>query len=173
MKKPIVIIVVLLLAAGLGLGIRHWWRASRAIGKLPVLLAVMKDEDEPRPIEPSLALQVNEGKEATVSPGTPVWFELNAANEAAMNDVAGTRVLAEKIERLKADAVQGNGRPKELQRALADYRKRTAPSDHHSGRRFASLDGCGAISCPQRPGGREAAVPHTQANWRSERNGQA
>ena len=129
MKKPIVIIVVLLLAAGLGLGIRHWWRASRAIGKLPVLLAVMKDEDEPRPIEPSLALQVNEGKEATVSPGTPVWFELNAANEAAMNDVAGTRVLAEKIERLKADAVQGNGRPKELQRALADYRKRTAPSD--------------------------------------------
>ena len=62
MKKLIGFIVVLLLAAGLGLGIWHWWRASRTTGKLPELRAVMKDEDEPRPIEPSLALQVERGQ---------------------------------------------------------------------------------------------------------------
>jgi hypothetical protein len=128
MKKLIAFIVVLLLAAGLGLGIWLWWRASRATGKLPELRAVMKDEDEPRPLEPSLALQVNEGQEATVFAGTPVWFELHAANQAAMNDVAGTRVLAAKIERLQSDAAQGQARPEELQRAMVDFQKRTAPS---------------------------------------------
>ncbi len=128
MKKLIAFIVVLLLAAGLGLGIWLSWRASRATGKLPELRAVMKDEDEPRAIEPSLALQVNEGKEATMFPGTPVWFQLGAANEAAMNDVAGMRMLAAKIERLKSDAAQGHAHPEVLQRALADYQKRTAPS---------------------------------------------
>ena len=57
-----------------------------------------------------------------------MWFQVDAANEAAMNDVAGTRVLAAKIERLKSDAAQGHARPEALQRALADYQKRTAPS---------------------------------------------
>ncbi|SPE17562.1 hypothetical protein SBA5_1030008 [Candidatus Sulfotelmatomonas gaucii] len=128
MRKLIAFIVELLLAAGLGLGIWHWWRASRATGKLPELRAVMKDEDEPRPIEPTLALQVNEDEEATVFPGTPVWFQLSAANEAAMNDVAGTRMLAAKIERLKSDVAQGHAPPESLQRAMADYQKRTAPS---------------------------------------------
>jgi hypothetical protein len=128
MKKLIGIVVVLLLAAGLGLGIWLRWRASRATGKLPELRAVMKDEDEPRPIEPSLALQVNEGEEATVFPGTPVWFQLHAANEAAMNDVAGTRLLAAKIARMQSDAAQGHARPEALRRALTDYQKRTAPS---------------------------------------------
>jgi hypothetical protein len=128
MKKLIAFIVVLLLAAGLGLGIRHLWRASRATGKLPELRAVMKDEDEPRPIEPALALQVNEGKDATVFAGTPVWFELNAANEAAMNDVAGTRILATKIARMQSDAAQGHAHPEALQRSMTDYQKRTAPS---------------------------------------------
>jgi hypothetical protein len=128
MKKLIGIIVVLLLVAGLALGIWLWWHASRATGKLPELRAAMKDEDEPRPIEPSLALQVNEGKDATVFAGTPVWFELNAANEAAMNDVAGTRILATKIARMQSDAAQGHARPQALERALADYQKRAAPS---------------------------------------------
>jgi hypothetical protein len=128
MKKLIGFIVMLLLAVGLGLGIWHSWRAMRATGKLPELRAVMKDEDKPRPVEPSLALQVNEGEEATVFPRTPVWFEVNVANEAAMNDVAGTRMLTAKVERLKSDVAQGHAPPEVLQRAMADYQKRTAPS---------------------------------------------
>ena len=128
MKKLIGFVVLLLLAIGLGIGIRHLWRAHRATGKLPELRAVMKDEDEPRPIEPSLAIQVNEDKEATVSPGTPVWFQVDASNQAAMNNVAGTDVLAAKIARLQADAARGNGRPEQLKQAMADYQKRTAPS---------------------------------------------
>jgi hypothetical protein len=126
MKKLIGIIVVLLLVAGLGLGIWRWWHWSHATGKLPELRAVMMDEDEPRPIEPSLSLQVNEEHEATVFVGTQVWFQLDAANTNAMNDVAGTRVLAVKIEHLKQEAAQGTANSAALQRALADYQKRTA-----------------------------------------------
>ncbi len=128
MKKLIGVIVVLVLAAGLGVGIRLLWHAHRATGKLPELRAVMKDEDEPRPIEPSLAIQVNEDREAAIFAGTPVWFDLEAANEAAMNDVAGTQQLAQKIARLQAAAAQGHARPELLKQAMADYQKRTAPS---------------------------------------------
>lgn len=128
MKKLIRFIVVLLLVAGTGLGIWLWRRSSRSVGKLPELRAMMKDEDEPRPIEPSLALQVNEVEEATVFAGTPVWFQINAANAAAMNDLGGTRVLAGKITRLMFDVAEGKAPPEELQRAAADYQKRTAPS---------------------------------------------
>jgi hypothetical protein len=127
-KKLIGFVVLLLLAVGLGLGIRLLWRAHRATRKLPELRAVMKDEDEPRPIEPSLAIQVNEDKEAAVFAGTPVWFEIDAANQAAMNDVAGTQELAKKIARLQAAAAQGHARPEQLKQAMADYQKRTAPS---------------------------------------------
>ncbi len=128
MKRIIGLVLVLLLAAGLGVGIWRWWRLSHATGKLPELRAAMMDEDEPRPIEPSLSLQVNEGDEATVFADTPVWFQLDAANINAMNDVAGTRVLAAKIEHLKAEAARGNPRPAALNLALADYQKRTAPA---------------------------------------------
>ena len=126
MKKLIAIIVALLLVAGLGVGIWRWWRLSRTAGKLPELRAVMMDEDEPRPIEPSLSLQVNEEHEAAVFADTPVWFQLGAANTNAMNDVAGTRVLAVKIEHLKQEAAQGTANSAALQRALAHYQKRTA-----------------------------------------------
>lgn len=128
MKKLILFAVLLLLAVGLGIGIRLLWRAHRAAGKLPELRAMMRDEDELRPIEPSLAIQVNEDREATVFTGTPVWFQVNVANEAAMNDLPGTQVLADKIAYLKNQAAHGHARPEQLQRALDDYKKRTAPS---------------------------------------------
>lgn len=127
-KKLIGFAVLLLMLVGLGLGIRLLWRAHRATGKLPALQAVMKDEDEPRPIEPSLAIQVNEDREATVFAGTPVWFHVDASNQAAMNDVAGTQQLAQKITRLQTAAAQGHARPELLKQAMADYQKRTAPS---------------------------------------------
>ena len=128
MKNFIVFIVVVLLAAGLGLGIYHWLRMSRSTGKLPELRAVMKDEDEPRPIEPSLSLQVNEDREATVFADTPVWFQLAAANSNAINDIAGTRVLVAKIQHLTSEVVQGNLRFAALRRAQDDLQKRTASS---------------------------------------------
>ncbi len=128
MKKLIGFLVLLLLAAGLVLGIYLWWRSSRSTGKLPELRAVMKDEDEPRPIEPSLALQVNEDHEATIFVDTPVWFQLDAANSNAINDTAGTLVLVAKIQHLTSEMAKGNPRPAALQRAQDDLKKRTAPS---------------------------------------------
>jgi len=127
-KKLIGFVVLLLLLIGLGIGFRVWWHAHRATGKLPELKAVMADEDEPRPIEPSLAIQVNEEREATVFAGSPVWFQVDAANEAAMNDAAGTQELARKISRLQAAAAQGHARPDQLKQAMGDYQKRTAAS---------------------------------------------
>jgi hypothetical protein len=128
MKKLIGFAVLLLLAGGVGVGIRLLWRGHPATGKLPELKAVMKDEDEPRPIEPSLAIQVNEVKEASIFAGTPVWFQVDASNQAAMNDAARTQELAARMAHLRAAAAQGHARPELLKQAMADYEKRTAPS---------------------------------------------
>jgi len=128
MKKTTQFFIVLLLVAGLGLGIWFWWHSSHTTGKLPALRAVMKDEDEPRPIEPSLALQVNEDKDAIVFAGTPVWFQVNADNANAINDLAGTELLAAKVTRLQAEVAQKKAPPEMLQRATADLQKRRAPS---------------------------------------------
>jgi hypothetical protein len=128
MKKHIGFSLLLRLAVGAGIGTRVLWRAHRSVGKLPELKAVMKDEDEPRPVEPSLAIQVNEAREASVLAGTPVWFQVDVSNRAAMNDVARTRELAVRIARLHAATAQGRARPELLEQAMADQKKRTAPS---------------------------------------------
>lgn len=129
MKKIIVGTFVLFLAAGAVVaGWFHWRARHRARARVPELRAMMRDEDAPRPIEPSLALQVNEGAEATVFPGTPVWFSVNANNAAAINEIAAARVLAAKLARLTADAAQGKGSPQELQRLRAVYEQRRAPA---------------------------------------------
>ena len=129
MKKIIVIACALLLVVVVVFGLWNWlWSSKTSSGKTGPLKATMKDEDAPRPSEPSLALMVNEGQESTVFAGTPVWFQLNAANTAAMNDAAGTKILAGKIARMTADVAQKKAPPAELQRMTADYQKRTAAS---------------------------------------------
>jgi hypothetical protein len=130
MKKRTVTILVLVLIAAVVLTVWHARRTHRSPtrGNMPPLRAMMMDEDAPRPIEPSLGLRVNEEQEATVFAGTAVWFSVNVANAAAMNDLGGTRVLAGKITHLTFDVAQGKAPPEELQRATADYQKRTAPS---------------------------------------------
>jgi hypothetical protein len=135
--KRSVVVAGLALVAGLGavvvlglvvvIGAWYYWPARLpASSRRPPLRAVMKDEEAPRPAEPSLALQVNEALEATVFAGTPLWFQLNVTNSSAMNDRAGTRVLREKIARLTA---AGNAAAKaEVPRLEAALRRRTAPA---------------------------------------------
>jgi hypothetical protein len=121
-----VAVSVLVLGLVVWAGVRYLWpglSSQTAAGRRPSLRAVMKDEDAPRPLVPSLALQVNEAREATVFAGTPVWFHVNVVNAAAMNDAAGTRVLGAKIERLKARP--GTVPPAELQRLEEAQRRRT------------------------------------------------
>ena len=89
---------------------------------------MMRDDDARRPIEPSLALEVNEDAEAAVFPGTPVWFAVNAEKAAATNEIAAARVLAAKLARLTEDVAQGKGLPQELQRLRAVYEQRRAPA---------------------------------------------
>jgi hypothetical protein len=129
MKKLILSIVVLFVAVGAVMGgWLFWWRRHRIRASMPELRAMMRDEDAPRPIEPSLALQVNEDAEATVFAGTPVWFSVNANNAAAINEIAAARALSAKLARLTADAAQGKGSPQELQRVRAAYEQRRAPA---------------------------------------------
>jgi hypothetical protein len=125
MKKWMVGIACLAAALLVVLGI---WRfragrpaAGKAAGKLE-LRARMVDEDAPRPVEPTLALQVNEGAEATVFAGNPVWFTVGTANGAAANEIAASRVLAARLARLPAD-------DPDRERLRADYERRKAPAE--------------------------------------------
>lgn len=129
MKKIIIIVFIALVILICIVGAVNWlWSARTRPANVPPFRANMKDEDAPRSIEPSLSLQVNEAQETTVFVGTPVWFQLNAANTAAMNDVAGTKVLGAKLARLPGEVALGKAPVSELQRVYADYQKRTAPS---------------------------------------------
>jgi hypothetical protein len=96
---------------------------------MPALRAMMNDEDAPRPIEPSVAMRVNEEDETTtVFAGTPLWFSVSVANAAAVNELAASRVLARKLARLATEAVQQQARTQELPRVYADYAQRQAPA---------------------------------------------
>lgn len=128
MKKTITILVFVIVAGAVVAGWFHWRGRRRSPTRMPELRAMMRDEDAPRPIEPSLALEVNEHPEAAVFPGTPVWFTVNANNTAAINEIAAARVLAAKLARLTADVAQGKGSPQELQRLRAVYEQRRAPA---------------------------------------------
>lgn len=127
MKKFIVGILVLFVVGG-GVVAAWLFRRHRARSRVLELRAMMRDEDAPRPIEPSVALQVNEDKEATVFPGTPVWFTVNANNAAAINEIAAAGALAEKLARLTEDAAKGIVSPAERDRVKAAYERRRAPS---------------------------------------------
>jgi len=128
MKKLFAALVVFVAVVLFAVGIWRWRRASRATGKLPELRAMMKDEDAPRPLEPSLALRVNEEKETTLFTGTPLWFQVNANNANAINDLAGTQILESKVKRLKEEIARQQATPETLQRATADLQKRHAAS---------------------------------------------
>lgn len=128
MKKIIVSICLLFVAVAAVVGAWFFWRARHRARRIPELRAMMRDEDAPRPIAPSLAVQVNEAAEATVFPGTPVWFTVHASHASAINEIAAARVLAEKLDRLTADVAQGKGSPQELERLRAVYEHKRAPA---------------------------------------------
>jgi hypothetical protein len=121
MKKPIfAIALVSLVAAGLGVWYlyRHWHSPRRTHFELK---ATMRDEDAPRPIVPSVGLQVNDAHAVTAGAGTPVWFTVGVNNAAAYNEISAAGEIADRLKRMSANAP---GRA-QLQ---ADYRARLAPA---------------------------------------------
>jgi len=84
------------------------------------LKATMRDEDAPREIRPSLSLQVNGEREASVPDGAPVWFTVGVSSPDAENEIASARVLGERLARLP----QGESGREAL---AAAYERRRAP----------------------------------------------
>jgi hypothetical protein len=95
------LLLLCLCAVGTWYFLRHRHRASQA---LPELRAMMRDEDAPRVIEPSIALDVNETADTKVWSGAAVWFSVGANNAAAANEIASAQALQSKLERLPANA---------------------------------------------------------------------
>jgi len=125
MKKLILVVVfVSLVLAGLGVWAtyRYWHRGQRAQSKLHrQLKAMMRDEDAPRPIVPSVGVQVNDAHAATAAAGTPVWFTVGVNNAAAYNELTAAADIAERLKIMPAD---GPGRAQ----LKADYQARSAPA---------------------------------------------
>jgi len=121
MKKLIFAIASVSLVAG-GLGVwylyHHWHRPRRAHFELK---ATMRDEDAPRPIVPSVGLQVNDAHAATAGAGTPVWFTVGVNSAAAYNELTAAEEIADRLKRMSANAP---GRA----RLQADYQARSAPA---------------------------------------------
>jgi hypothetical protein len=93
--KPLIPVVLGLLALfGLWYYVRYEWTPKKAAK--PALRAMMHDEDAPRAMEPSVGLQINEGSEATVFAGTPLWFTVGVNNTAAMDEAAAAPVRSKK-----------------------------------------------------------------------------
>lgn len=93
--KPLIPVVLALLALfGLWYYVHYEW-APKQVAK-PALRAMMRDEDAPRAVEPSVGLQINEGSEATVFARTPLWFTVGVNNAAAINEAAAARVRSKK-----------------------------------------------------------------------------
>ena len=91
MKKLILLLAAVLAFAGMWYSMREHWASRPA---LPPLRAMMRDENTPRPLQPSVGLQVNEGAEATVFAGTPLWFTVGVGNPNSINDAAAARALS-------------------------------------------------------------------------------
>jgi hypothetical protein len=127
MKKVLVVMFVLLVVVGAV--VAAWvYRRHRVRGPLHEMRAYMRDEDAPRRIEPSLALRVNEAREASIFVGTPVWFSVGVDNAAAINEVAAAGALSDRLGRLTEDAAKGIVSPQELDRVKAAYERRRAPA---------------------------------------------
>jgi hypothetical protein len=123
MKKTLVIVVAVLAYLAIAVGLWHFFRAGHGASRAaPELRAMMRDEDAPRPIEPSIALQVNEDAAATVFAGAPVWLTVGVDNAAAADEIAAARVLSERLTRLPA-----NDPGRERLRAARD--RRAAPAN--------------------------------------------
>jgi len=103
-----------------------YWARSRTHASVPELRAMMRDEDAPRPVEPSIALRVNDDAEATVFPGTPIWFTVDVTDKAATNEIAAARVLAATVARLSRDPAPSRVPPGEIPRLKAAYERRRA-----------------------------------------------
>jgi hypothetical protein len=121
MKKLIVAAVLVTLAVQ-GLGVwylyRHWRRASHSKVQLR---AMMRDEDAPRAIAPSVGLQVNDGHSAEVPVGTPLWFTVGVDNAAASNELSAAEDLAARLAHIPAKAPN-------RARLQADYDRRSRPA---------------------------------------------
>ncbi len=87
MKKLMAVVFVLVLLAGAW----YVWRARWGRKPLPAPRAMMRDENVPRPVEPSVAFEINEGDEAAVLAGNPLWFTVGVSNAAAVNERAAGR----------------------------------------------------------------------------------
>jgi hypothetical protein len=103
MKRRILAIVAIVALVGLWYCLlvgRLWYYVSEQWASrpaLPPLRAMMRDESAPRPIEPSVGLQVNEGAEATVFAGTPLWFTVGVTNLGKINDASAARARSKML----------------------------------------------------------------------------
>jgi hypothetical protein len=92
MKKLIALFLVLVVLAGAW----YVWHRRRSVEPLPRLRAMMLDEDVLRPLEPSVALQVNDAQEATIFAESPLWFTVGINNPAAVNEASATQARSKK-----------------------------------------------------------------------------
>jgi len=121
MKKLILAVAILLAAVTGNFLWRYHVAQSGRQHAFPGLRAMMRDEDEARPIEPSVSLGVNEHASARVFVGTAVWFTVGISNAAAADEIASSRVLAERLSNM-SDEEPGRA---QLQ---AHYSQRSVPT---------------------------------------------
>jgi hypothetical protein len=121
MKKLIVAAALVILAVQ-GLAVwyvyRHW---RHALHSKVQLRAMMRDEDAPRAITPSVGLHVNDGHSAEVAVGTPLWFTVGVNNAAASNELSAAEDLAARLAHIPSKAPS-------RARLQADYDRRSRPS---------------------------------------------
>ena len=103
MKKLIFATALIALAVG-GFGLWHLYRLWRPSQPKVELRAMMRDEDAPRAIMPSVGLQVNEGQSAEVPAGTPLWFTVGVNNAAASNELSAAEDMATRLAHLSPTA---------------------------------------------------------------------
>jgi hypothetical protein len=121
MRKPILALALLSVIVGSAC-LWFLYRLSHRPSHSNIeLRAMMRDEDAPRPIEPSVGLQVNDGHSAEVAAGTPVWFTFTVDNAAAQNELSAAQAIAERLIHMSPTAP---GRA----RLEADYQKRATPA---------------------------------------------
>jgi len=121
MRKPILALALLSVIVGSAC-LWFLYRLSHRPSHSNIeLRAMMRDEDAPRPIEPSVGLQVNDGHSAEVASGTPVWFTFTVDNAAAQNELSAAQAIAERLIHMSPTAP---GRA----RLEADYQRRATPA---------------------------------------------
>jgi hypothetical protein len=122
MRKLVVVVSLLgvgLLAVVLWLHFRPQ-RVAPPVAGLE-LRAMMRDEDAPRPIEPSIGLQVNDDVTGEVFKGAPLWLMVGVNNAAAANEIAAARAILERLGRMPAKAPA-------TRRLLEDWALRADPA---------------------------------------------